>query len=294
MPGEFLGSFAKFFTNLTTSQRQELERAFGDMQNSKELTSLDESLRLLRRKPDQMLPIPQLTVTNTLRGGTVSWIALTDQRINFYEAQVSVFSNFSAFSTVTTFGTDLSLEGLDSEKFVKVRGVRRDGTTSPWSDVIAVTPQLFEVRAHTAEAFYLRLEALTVHEVLGGPGSELEFTPTNPDGTSMVWGFISGYVDPAVAFYGDAAVQARVMVSVITPDGAIESDTEYLRISFGEHYNSISIGPFPVEHPAEGYSLAVRIDAFDLTTTEGGGPRHENATLLEWTHLNVLEVGLDG
>jgi hypothetical protein len=293
MAGEFLGSFAKFFTNLTISQRQELDRAFNDMQNSKELTSLDESLRNLRRKPDQGLPIPQLSVSTSLKGGLVTWPALTDQRINYYEAQVSTFSNFSVFTTITTFGLDIALEGLESEKYVKVRGVRRDGTTSPWSDVAVISPQLFEVRSHTAEAFYVRLETSTVHEIIGGQGSDLEFTPTNPEGTSMVWGFITGYADPAVAMFGDGAIQARVMVSVIDSNGAVESDTEYQRLTFGEHYNSLNIGPFPVEHPELGKSLAIRIDAFDLTTTEAGGARSQDSTLIEWTHMNVLEVGIE-
>jgi hypothetical protein len=293
MAGEFLGSFAKFFTNLTISQRQELDRAFNDMQNSKELTSLDESLRNLRRKPDQGLPIPQLSVSTSLKGGLVTWPALTDQRINYYEAQVSTFSNFSVFTTITTFGLDIALEGLESEKYVKVRGVRRDGTTSPWSDVAVISPQLFEVRSHTAEAFYVRLETSTVHEIIGGQGSDLEFTPTNPEGTSMVWGFITGYADPAVAMFGDGAIQARVMVSVIDSNGAVESDTEYQRLTFGEHYNSLNIGPFPVEHPELGKSLAIRVDAFDLTTTEAGGARYKDSTLIEWTHMNVLEVGIE-
>jgi hypothetical protein len=293
MAGEFLGSFAKFFTNLTISQRQELDRAFNDLQNSKELTSLDESLRNLRRKPDQGLPIPQLTVSASLKGGLVTWPALTDQRINYYEAQISTFSNFSSFTTVTTFGLDIALEGLESEKYVKVRGVRRDGTTSPWSEVAVISPELFEVRSHTAESFYVTLEVSTVHEIIGGQGSDLEFTPTNPDGTSMVWGFITGYADPAVAMFGDGAIQARVMVQVLDSSGAVESDTEYERLTFGEHYNSLNIGPFPVEHPALGKSLAIRVDAFDLTTTEAGGERSKNSTLIEWTHLNVLEVGIE-
>ena len=291
MAGEFLRSFAKFFTNLTPSQRQEIERAFADMQNSKEITSLDESIRLLKRKPDQRLPIPELTVSESIRGAIVSWESIGDQRINFYEVDVSSFSNFASYTTVTTFGLDIVLEGIDTAKYVRVRGVRRDGTTTPYSDVAAVSPAVFEIRSHTAESFYTTLEVATAHTLLGGTGSDLEYTPINPDGTSMVWGFISGYADPACAFFGDGKIQASVWVAVVDSSGSVVSNTEYQRLTFGEHYNSLNIGPFPVQHPDAGNSLVISVVAWDLTTTETGGVRSSNNTLIEWCHLNVLEIG---
>ncbi len=291
MAGEFLGSFSKFFTNLTKSQRQELDRAFADLQNMKEITSLDESLRLLKRKPDQNLPIPQLTQTESIGGAIVRWAPLPDQRINFYEANVSTFSNFSSFTVVTTFGTDLVLEGLQTAKYVRVRGVRRDGTTTPFSDVIVVSPSVFEVRSHSAESFYTTLEVQTAHTLLGGTGTDLEYVPINPDGTSMVWGFLTGYADPACAFFGDGAIQASVWVKITDANGTEVSDEEYERLTFGEHYNSLNIGPFPVLHPDPGSTIAIRVVAWDLTTTESGGVRDHNATLIEWCHLNVLEIG---
>jgi hypothetical protein len=257
----------------------------------KEMTSLDESLRLLKRRPDQRLPIPQLTVTESIRGAIVEWVALADQRINFYEANVSDFSNFSSFTIITTFGTDLVLEGLQGAKFVRVRGVRRDGTTTPYSEVATITPQLFEIRAHTAESFYTTLEVNTAHVLLGGTGTDLQYTPINPDGTSMVWGFISGYADPACAFFGDGKIQASVWISTHNADGSVTSDVEYQRLTFGEHYNSLNIGPFPVLHPLPEQSLAIRVVVWDLTTTETGGVRGKNSTLIEWCHLNVLEIG---
>jgi hypothetical protein len=292
MAGEFLGSFSKFFTNLTKSQRQELDRAFADLQNMKEMTSLDESLRLLKRKPDQSLPIPQLESSESIRGAIITWPALPDQRINFYEAQISTFSNFSTFTVVTTFGRDLVLEGLQSAKYVRVRGVRRDGTTTPFSDSLFVNPNLFELRSHSAESFYTTLEVNTAHNLLGGSGTDLQYTPINPDGTSMVWGFLTGYADPACAFFGNGKIQASVWVAIYDENGNLTSDEEYERLTFGEHYNSLNIGPFPVLHPDPGSTVAIRVVAWDLTTTETGGVRGGNATLIEWCHLNVLEVGV--
>jgi hypothetical protein len=239
-----------------------------------------------------MLPIPQLSFTESIRGAIITWPALTDQRINFYEAHVSTFSNFSTFTVITTFGTDIVLEGLQSSKYVRVRGVRRDGTTTPFSDSLTVTAQLFEIRAHTAESFYTTLEVATAHTLLGGAGTDLQYTPINPDGNSMVWGFITGYADPACAFFGDGKIQASVWVAIYDENGALFSDTEYERLTFGEHYNSLNIGPFPVSHPNPNSTIAVRVVAWDLTTTETGGVRGGNATLIEWCHLNVLEVGV--
>ncbi len=291
MAGEFLGSFAKFFTNLRPAQRQELERAFADLQNSKEMTSLDESLRQLRRKPDQLLPIPQLTVFEAIKGAYITWPALPDQRINFYEIDVSTFSNFSSFNTIQTFGTDITLEGLTTTKYVRIRGVRRDGTTSPYSDVAVITADQFEIRAHTAESFYLTLETDTIHTVLGGADTDLEYVPSSADGTSMVWGFITMYADPSIALFGDGRILASVYIKEIDTFGVTISDTEYARITFGEHYNAQNIGPFPVEHPAQGNTLQIRVEAYDITTKENGDTRTQDSSIIEWCHLNVLEVG---
>ena len=291
MSNEFLGGFSKFFTNLTKAQRQELDRALADLQNSKEITSLDESLRLLKRKPDQRLPIPVLSVTETVLGAIIEWEPLSDQRINFYEANVSTFSNFSSFTTVTTFGHNLVLDGLNSTKYVRVRGVRRDGTTTPFSDVASVVPSSFVIRSHTAEAFYIPLEGTATHTIIGGADTTLEYTPANADGNSMVWGFFTAYADPACAMFGSGEIQASVWVTITDGNGNTTSDTEYLRFTLGEHYNSMNIGPFHIPHPTSGSSVTIRVDAWDITTKENGLQRKQDATNIEWIHLNVLEVG---
>ena len=260
MAGESLKGFSKFFTNLTTAQRQEMDRAFADLQNSKEMTSLDESIRLLKRKPDQNLPIPQPIVTLTSRGGIVEWGALPDQRINFYEADVSTFPNFASFTTIPTYGLSVIIEGLTSTKYVRVRGVRRDGTTSPFSETVVIAPDLFDITSHSAEAFYVNIitSAAEPQTILGGPGTDLEYVPINPDGNSMVWGFVCAYADPAVAMFGASDIWAKVMVTTTTVQGTV-TDIEYQRISFGEAFNSQNIGPFIVPHPDLGGTVAIRL-----------------------------------
>ena len=290
MAGESLKGFSKFFTNLTTAQRQEMDRAFADMQNSKEMTSLDESIRLLKRKPDQRLPIPQLDVTLTARGGIVEWPALPDQRINFYEADVSTFANFASFTTIPTYGLSVIIDGLSGTKYVRVRGIRRDGTTTPFSDVLPITPTLFDIASHTAEAFYIGIVGTSGQTILGGLGTDLEYTPINPDGNSMVWGFISAYADPACAMFGDSPIIASVMVRIVTVLGTI-TDVEYLKLTFGEHFTSQNIGPFIVPHPDLGGTISIRIDMKDRSLKEDLSARSQDSTQVQWCHLNVLEVG---
>ncbi len=290
MAGESLKGFSKFFTNLTPQQRQEMDRAFADMQNSKEMTSLDESIRLLKRKPDQRLPVPQLNVTLTARGGIVEWPALPDQRINFYEADVSSFANFASFTTIPTYGLSVIIDGLNATKHVRVRGIRRDGTTTPYSDTIQVSPTLFEIASHTAEAFYIAIAGTTGQTILGGAGTDLDYTPINPDGNSMVWGFVSAYADPACAMFGNSPITASVMVRIVTAQGTV-TDTEYLKLSFGEHFNSQNIGPFIVPHPDLGGTIAIRIDMKDTSVKEDFSARSQDSTQVQWCHLNVLEVG---
>jgi hypothetical protein len=123
-------------------------------------------------------------------------------------------------------------------------------------------------------------------------GEDLEYAPINPDGTSMVWGFITGYADPACAFFGNGKIQASVWAAVYDENGTLVSDTEYQRLTFGEHYNSLNIGPFPILHPDRGSTIALRVVAWDLTTTETGGVRGADSTMIEWCHLNVLEIGV--
>ena len=290
MAGESLQGFSKFFTNLTKFQRQEIDRALADLQNSKEMTSLDTSVRLLKRNVDQSLPIPELTVRTAIRGASVEWKPLPDQRINFYEADISSISNFAAFTTVPTYGLQVVIDGLSSTKYVRVRGVRRDGTTTPFSETATISPDLYTIASHAAEAFYIPIEGTSANTILGGTGTDLAYTPINPDGNSMIWGFISAYADPAVAMFGNGSVNASVMVKTTSGSGTV-TDTEAVRLTFGEGFNSQNIGPFITAHPDLGGTIEVRIDMIDSSTIESGAARHRDSTEVMWCHLNILEVG---
>ena len=292
MAGEFLSGFSKLFTNLTKPQRQELDRAFADIQNAKEMTSLDTSLQNLRRKPNQLLPIPQLTVSVTTRGATVQWKALPDQRINFYEIDVSTFSNFSSKTLITTFGLDIVLDGLVVTKFIRVRGVRRDGTTTPYSDTAAIIPESFAIRSHVLETSDVTLEGVATTSILGGTGTTMEYTPINENSNSMVWGFLTAYGDPATAMKGDSDILIAVYVTKTDYLGVTLSREEMWRMTLGEYWNSLNIGPFVVEHVELGSTITVEVFGADLTTDQQGDPRSVgDNTLIKWCHMNILEVG---
>jgi hypothetical protein len=293
MPGSnFIRTFAKFFTNLNRHDSAELERALSEIQNLKEITSLETSLELLRRRVDQRLPIPQLTVFPTVRGAAIEWEGLPDQRINFYEIDVSPNNNFATVTTVTTFANEVIIDGLTQTQFIRVRGVRRDGTTTPYSDTSTLSPNLFDVRSHSLEAFYVPITGTLANTVLGGDGTDLDYIPINPDGESLVWGFVSVYADPAVALFGLDQIFAEVIVTRKDSTGSeIDSKSE-CTVTFGEHYNSTSLGPFTVEHPGLNGTVEIKLDVTDRTALADGSARSADSTEVFWAHLNILELGI--
>lgn len=289
---DFIRQFTKFFTNLTPSQEKEFERALLEVQDSKELTSLETSLSLLKRKVDQRLPIPQLTVSPTVRGGIVEWDPLPDQRISFYEIDVSTESNFSNFDTFTTFGVSTVIDGLTNSVFVRVRGVRRDGTTTPYSGSVIIAPTLFDITSHAAECFYVIITGTDPNTVLGGLGSTLDYTPINPNGNSMVWGQVSIYADPVIGLYGLDHITAQVVVRTKDSNDVIIGESTFWSETFGEFFNTLAIGPFTVPHPELDQKLEVRLDVRDKTTLADGSARSGNRTEVFWGHLNILEIGI--
>ena len=291
MAGEHIRNFAKFFTNLSTSQRQEMERTLADLENSKELMSLDSSLRQLRRNVDQRLPIPQLTIDPTVRGANISWEPLPDQRISFYEVDVSSTSNFAAFTTTPTFGISLIIDGLTSTKTVRVRGIRRDGTTTPYSDPGTVNPALFDIQSHAAENFYIDITGTDAVTVLGGDGTDLDYTPINPDGNSMVWGFISMYADPSVAMFGKDDIMTKIIKVVKSSEGEVLETTTEWQMSSGEYNNSQAIGPFHIAHPELNQSIELSCTVQDQTVKENLTARSADNTVVWWCTLSVLEIG---
>lgn len=279
-------TFAKLFTNLTRGQREEFELAFKDLQDTLDTTSLTTSLELLKRRPDQNLPVPIVTATSTVRGAVLEWEALPDQRVSFFEIDVSDTNNFASFVTTTTFGLVAVVDGLTSSKFARVRGVRRDETVTPYSSTVTISPEAFAVTTHTDEDFYIQVTGVSENVVLGGSGSDLEYTPINPAAESMVWGLVSIYSDPAVAMYGIDNINIRVYSRILESNGDTESDTLMWKTSCSEFFNTYAIGPFTVDHPELNKQIQLRVTVQDSTGTSSDN------TQVQWVHLNVFELGV--
>lgn len=290
---DFVRTFSKFFADtLTPSQRDEIDRALSEVQNLKEITSLETSVKLLTRKVNQGLPIPQVFVQTAVRGGSITWTALPDQRINFYEVEVSDNIIFSNFETFPTFGTRIEIDGITQTKFVRVRGVRTDGTTTPYSDTAILAPNLFEIRDHIDEGFYIAITGTDPVIVAGGEDTDMEYQPTNNVSQSKVWGFITTYADPAVGLLGLDQIYADVVVKKIDEFGSLISEKIEWRVTMGEFFNSHSIGPFTVTHPGLNETLQIRLEVTDKTTLADGTSRSGDRTFVEWAYLAALEIGI--
>lgn len=289
----FIRTFAKQFTNLTRDQQAEVERALLEIQDSKELTNLESSIQLIQRKPDQTLPIPILTVDPVIRGAVISWEPLPEAaRINFYEVQISGSNNFATSTTLTTFDSAFVVDGLTSTQFLRVRGIRRDESATPYSDTATLTSRLFEVRGHSQEtSFYYNITGDEAITVLGGADSDLEYQPINPNGESLVWGFISAYADPVVGLYGTDDVIAEVVVKITDSNGILISEKSECSVTFAEYYNSTSLGPFTVEHPELQGTVTLSLKVTDRTTLADGSTRAADNSTVFWAHLNALELG---
>jgi len=291
--GDHLRTFAKFFTNLTPGQQREFERVFDELQNSKELSSLETSIQQLKRKVDQNLPIPIVTSRPRVRGAVLEWDAIADQRINTYEVDIADTAVFASFTTVPTIGTVSVVDGLLATKFARVRGIRNDGTTTPYSEVVEINPNLFDITSHVAEAFYFKIEGTDANTVLGGLGSDLAYTPINENGNSMVFGMISTYGDPAVGLFGLDEIIAEVIVKTLEVDGSLISTATPWKMTVGEFFQSQAIGPFTFAHPKLNRSLEFSLDVTDRTTLANGDDRTSDSTEIFWAHLNILELGID-
>lgn len=282
MAKETIRNFARHFTNLTNSQRRELERALHDLENSEEITNLVSTLDFLRRKPNQNLAVPQITATAIVRGAVLEWAPLKDQRISAYEIEFSTSANFSSSTKTLTFGSNAIIEGLTDTTFVRIRGIRSDGTQGPFSDTVTIAPEIFSINARTEETFYYRLEDNATYTILGGSGSDFEYTPINAEGISMVWGTLHVYGNPEIEVHGIENFTIKLISRVVETS----TDTEQWRITCHGYDGIYHIGPVPIQHPEEQQTLQIRIDATDNSMT---GEFYPSEVL--YAHLNGLELG---
>ena len=273
--------FARLFTGLTPGQQREMEMALSEMDNQNEITNLNVSLDFLRRKPNQHLSIPVVTSTPMVRGALLEWDALPDQRIAIYEIHISEHDNFSSFTTSSTFGQSAIIEGLSTTTFVRVRGLRSDGTQGPFSDTVIIDPYVFSIKGRVQETFYFAIDDSTVFTVMGGAGTEFEYVPINPAGFTMAWANLSVYGNPDIEVIGTPTFTIRL--KSVTPSAT----TVHAAVTPSGYFGTYQIGPVCIPHPAENENLQISIEAQD--TSMGRWVFYPSVVL--YGHLNALELG---
>lgn len=283
MGKEHVRNFAKLFTNLTDGQRREMERALAELDNQQEITNLVTSLEFIRRKPVQAVPIPEITSTPIVKGAILEWQSLADQRISIYEIHVSNDPNFANFTTTSTFGNSAVLEGLTLTTFVRVRGVRSDGSQGPFSETEVITPFVFSIKARTQETFYFPLLDNTEYTILGGGNTEFEYQPINEEGFSMTWGNLSVYGNPEIEVLGEPGFIIR-MISRVVETGAT---TEHARVTPTGYWGTYQLGPVCIPHPETQQTLQVSVIAQDVSMKA----RSFYPSIVLYGHLNSFELG---
>lgn len=280
MAKQTIRQFARLFSGLTPGQQREMERALTEMDNQSEITNLHTSLEFLRRKPNQSLSVPVVTATPVVRGALLEWDALPDQRISIYEINSSSSSNFSSFTTSSTYGQSAIIEGLSTTTFVRVRGLRSDGTQGPFSETVTIDPYVFSIKGRVQETFYFSLDNNTTFTVMGGEGSEFDYVPINEAGFTMAWANVSVYGNPDIEVIGTPTF--TISLKSVTPSAI----TVHAGVNPSGYFGTYQLGPVCIPHPAVNETLQVSIEARDNSMSNKFYP-----SVILYGHLNALELG---
>lgn len=144
-----LRGIAKLFNHLPSGVRAKLETAFVEAENMLDFHNKSVPGGDSRRKLSGLVTAPVITTTSSPTGIAVEWERLDDPRITMYEIEVSSDSVFSAPDKFTTMNTRFSLDGVTTTVFVRVRGVRSDGSAGPFSNSESATPVQASVLTQT-------------------------------------------------------------------------------------------------------------------------------------------------
>jgi len=144
------------FRELDPQTKTLFDSAFADAENLIDFHSRSVPERQRRRRISGLVKTIVLRAESNLLGGFLSWDRLDDQRISFYEAQVSNDNIFSDPETITTLDTFIALENLRSIKYARVRGVRGNkGEAGLWSNTVTITPRVSAPTVYSLD-FYQR------------------------------------------------------------------------------------------------------------------------------------------
>lgn len=227
-----LRGIAKLFNHLDPGVRAKLESAFVEAENLIDIHNTSIVNQQTRRKISGLVDAPVVTVTTNSKGFDASWPRLDDQRISFYEVQMSTTSNFADPTTFTVVETSLAVEGVGSTVYIRVRGVRWDGDTGNWSE-----PQSVDATSTAGPLVYSRGLSDIPSFYIADPGvlypkaiQHLTVTPGRQNGGFLIFGSFGTDAHPG----NDPAL-------IITLNGVT-----YSSISAAEYMLADGVGAVPM------------------------------------------------
>ena len=276
-----LRGIASLFNHLSAGLRSKLSSAFAEAEDLMDYHNRSAVEQQERRVLSGLVAAPILTTSTNNRGLSIEWERLADRRITFYEIQVSYSSNFSNPDTYKVVDTALSIEGIGTTAYVRVRGVRFDGDCGSWSDTATIDafatnsgPVVYSRGFDDVPSFYV----IAPYDVYPDPIQHLYVTPQKQNGGIVVFGSIG--LSNAIISAGDKidiALNGFVMSTTsLTPIAS--TDPRYLSMGFGPAYLShadFTSFSSPVNNPS----------TFASTGSHGSSGVH-----IGWTDTGVTGV----
>ena len=235
-----LRGIAKLFNHLDPGVRSKLEAAFIEAENLIDIHNTSVVDQQTRRKISGLVDSPVVTVTTNSKGFDASWPRLDDQRISFYEVQMSTASNFADPTSFTVVETSLAVEGVGSTVYIRVRGVRWDGETGNWSETQSVDatstagPLVYSRGISDIPSFYIADPGAVYPRAL----QHLNVTPGRQNGGFVIFGS-----------FGTSSGPANDPALIITLNGVTYSSVSNAEYTIAESGGlAMGFGPIFVNH----------------------------------------------
>lgn len=276
-----LRGISSLFNHLGPALQAKLNSAFAEAEDLMDYHNRSAVDQQDRRVLSGLVAAPVLTTSTNNRGLAVEWARLDDRRISFYEVQVSFSSNFANPDTYKIVDTALSVEGVGTTAYVRVRGVRFDGDTGAWSETATIDafatnsgPVVYSKGFYHISTYRKANPALAYPEAI----QSITLTPQKQNGGIVVFGSlgVSG-VTPTAGDVLEVALNGFVMSTTDISDTTIPGASEY-SVGFGPVFRAhadFSSFSSPTNNPG----------TFASTGSHGSAGTH-----VGWTNNGVLGV----
>lgn len=260
-----LRGIGKLFTHLDPGVRAKLESAFTEAESLINYHNESVTGKQDKRVISSYVSAPTIVLTQNSRGFDITWGRLDDPHISFYEAQVSLTSNFADPSVYKLVETSLTVEGVGETVYIRVRGVRWDGATGNWSNTVqtffeAGGPIVYSRGLDDVPAFYIA----NTDYLYPDPIQHISITPQRQNGGMMIFGSLLGGPGSVIVTLNGVVVSQNAAPGAFGP----------VFIGHDQFYFSDSVSGFP-----------------DVRTTSGsssGAGVHTN-----WTAANPTEYTVE-